>query len=37
MLSANAGAVGGHEVARNGFGWPGELQDGCVAGDGLYF
>lgn len=35
MLSANAGALGGHEVARNGSGWPGQLQDGCVAGDGL--
>lgn len=32
MLSANAGALG---VARNGSGWPGQLQDGCVAGDGL--
>lgn len=35
MLSANAGAIGGHEVARNGSGWPGQLQDGCVAGEGL--
>lgn len=35
MLSANAGAIGGHEVARNGSGWPGQLQDGSMTGDGL--
>lgn len=35
MLSANADAVGGHEVARNGSGCPGQVQDGCVTGDGL--
>lgn len=34
-VCATAGAGVRHEVVRNGFDWPGELQDGCVAAGGL--